>query len=62
MFTISDLSPQERRDLALNVGCSPMYLWQISSGRRTPSMKLLRKLTEADRRLSAASFLYIKKP
>jgi transcriptional regulator with XRE-family HTH domain len=61
MFTIANLTPQERRDLAQKVGCNPVYLWQIATSRRTPSLALLKKLSEADKRLTPSSFLFLKK-
>lgn len=57
MITLNQLSPDERRTLALTVGANPMYLWQCGKGLRTPSLKLAKKLIDADKRLTIESLL-----
>lgn len=60
---LADLYPQlnasERTAIADKCGTTPAYLWQLSTrwrGRR-PSVELLSKLAEADRRLNVSDML-----
>lgn len=45
-------SPEQREALAAKVEISSKYLFQISGGHRKPSVKLARRLVEADSRLT----------
>ncbi|MFA6180383.1 MAG: hypothetical protein WC696_12290 [Candidatus Methylopumilus sp.] len=57
MFTLNQLTPKERRDLAAKVDADPVYLWQCGAGLRSPSLKLAQKLMKADKRLTVAGLL-----
>lgn len=56
MSTLHDIYLAEGRgylnSLAERIGRNPKYLWQIATGRRTPSVQVVRALVEADARLS----------
>lgn len=49
---LSDLSPQERAELAKKVKKNEVYIYQCSTGFRNPSAKLARNLVAADPRLT----------
>lgn len=49
---LSDLTPQERRDLADRAGTNPVYLYQCGAGLRQPSPDLAKRLMRADPRLT----------
>ena len=51
---LSDLSPQERADIAKKVNKNEVYIYQCSTGFRNPSAKLCRDLVVADPRLTLA--------
>lgn len=53
---LSDLTPQERRDLAEKAGTNQMYLYQCGAGIRQPSPELAKRLMRADPRLTWESF------
>lgn len=57
MFTLNQLTPKERRDLAKKVGADPVYLWQCGAGLRAPSLELAEKLMKADKRLTVKGLL-----
>ena len=57
MFTLNQLTPTERKELASKVKVNPVYLWQCGKGLRAPSLKLAQKLIEAEPRLTLKGLL-----
>ncbi len=53
------LSTDERKELAKKVETKPGYLWQLATGWRgkKPSIDLIRKLADADTRMTAVELL-----
>lgn len=58
---INQLSPAQRRELAQKVGKSPVYLWQIGDGIRTPSLETADRLMDHEPRLTVKSLLAPKR-
>lgn len=58
---ISELTIKERTDLAEKAKTKPVYLYQIGKGIRSPSVKLAKRLMDADPRLTWDS-IYGKAP
>lgn len=48
------MTPAEREAFADAAGIAPAYLWQLATGRRSPSPKLARRLVECEPRLTLA--------
>lgn len=48
------LTGDQRRELASKAGINPEYLYQLATKRRVPSLAMLVKLAQADRRLKVA--------
>lgn len=57
MFTLLDLSAQEREKLAHRINSAPAYLYQCGAGLRTPSLAFSKKLIAAEPRLTIAGLL-----
>jgi hypothetical protein len=56
-----DLSVDERHTLARKARCTPIYLLQIASGIRSPSLSLAERLIKHEPRLTIASLLAPKR-
>lgn len=50
-MTIPTLTPPERRELAIKVGTTGAYLYQVLTGRRTADAALARQIHDADPRI-----------
>jgi hypothetical protein len=61
MFTLADLTTDERHTLARKAKADPVYLWQCGAGLRTPSLALAERLISHDTRLTIASLLAPKR-
>lgn len=61
MFTLADLTSDERHTLARKAKTDHIYLWQCGAGLRTPSLALAERLIMYDSRLTIASLLAPKR-